>query len=101
MATELPLNTTVSTPDPKIDVVGPGNRPLPPGKYTFQLTVVDSLEVESVADTVEVVVAGTPKASITASPASPVPVNRGFELDGSRSASPNGAIKLYKWTRTR
>ena len=101
MAQELPLNTTVSTSDAKIEVTGPGNRPLPPGRYTFQLTVVDSLDVESAADTVEVVVAGVPKASVTSAPANPVPLGRAFELDGGRSASPNGAIKTFKWTRVR
>ena len=50
MAQELPLNTLVSTPDAKIEVIGPNAKPLPPGRYVFQLTVIDSLEIESAAD---------------------------------------------------
>jgi hypothetical protein len=101
MAQELPLNTVVPLTVPKIEVIGPNAKPLPPGRYTFQLTVVDSLDIESAAATVDVLVAGTPTAGIKQTPANPVPAGQTFVLDGSSSASPNGAIKTFNWKRTK
>jgi hypothetical protein len=101
MAQELPLNTVVPLPDAKIEVIGPNAKPLPPGRYAFQLTVVDSLDIESAAQTVEVLVAGTPTAVLKQDPANPVPINKTFTLDGSGSTSPNGAIKTFNWKRVK
>jgi len=35
MAQELPLSTMVPTTEPKIEVIGPNARPLPPGRYAL------------------------------------------------------------------
>jgi hypothetical protein len=75
--------------------------PLPSGKHTFQLVVVDDQGQSSLPATVDVVVRDkvVPTAVIKA-PQS-VPAGQSFTLDGSASNEvPPGKIVKFIWTMT-
>jgi hypothetical protein len=88
----------IETDQPNVQVEMNPQNPLRPGRYVFQLVVIDDSGNESQPDTVEVIIRDTerPTAVITA----PQSVNFGenFVLDGRLSSDIGGRIVGYRWT---
>jgi len=92
MATTFALKKPVETATPTVDAALENTAP---GKYTFELVVIDDLGNESQPVTTEVEVRELPVAKIVA--LKPVPVGKPFTLNGGES-TPQQHIKTYRWT---
>jgi len=91
----------IESEEPTIEVSVDPEGPLPSGKHTFQLVVVDDKGQSSLPATVDVVVRDkvVPTAVIKA-PTS-VPAGQSFTLDGSGSNEvPPGKLVKFIWTMT-
>ena len=88
----------IETDDPVI-LVEMGRTPLPKGRHTFQLIVVDDDGLQSAPDTREVIVLDDRlPTAVLAAPAR-VQLGTEFRLDGSRSSDPApGKVVRYIWT---
>jgi len=96
---EFTVGTDISTSDPTIEVTVSPDRPLPLGRQTFQLVVVDDSGNRSAADRIIVIVAD--QSAPTAILQGPQVVGQGlsFTLDGRRSFDVGGGrVVQYVWT---
>ncbi len=96
---EFTIGTEISTDEPTIEVTASPDRPLPLGRQTFRLVVVDDSGNASKAD--EVVVIITDQDAPTAILRAPrlVGFGRSFQLDGSASFDVGGGrVVKYVWT---
>lgn len=96
---EFIINREVKTATPTVEVTIGATNPLPLGRHTFRLVVVDDSGNASVPDEVVVIVADTtnPTAVLTA----PRSVSSGtsFTLSGERSFDAGGGrVVTYLWT---
>lgn len=104
---EFKMNVPVVQNDPLITVdVDPAN-PLPPGRYRFQLVVIDDANNESAPATLDVIIADTqlPTAVLDmvnvdkAIVAPNVAAGNPFFLSGARSSDvAPGKVKAYRFT---
>lgn len=90
---------TITTPDPTVTVEVSADNPLPVGRHTFQLVVVDDAGNRSQPARVQIVVLDdqAPTAILTAQPAR-APAGTSIVLDGRRSTDIGGSIAAYEWT---
>ncbi len=89
----------ISTDIPNIEVTVSANAPLPLGRQTFQLVVVDSAGNVSKADRVIVIIADQDAPTAVLSAPGTVAFGRSFNLDGSKSFDIGGG-KVVKWVWT-
>ena len=90
----------VETADPTVEVTVTAQKPLPVGKHTFQLVVVDDANNTSAPATVDVIVRDTirPTAVIGVSDKTPE-FGKSFTLIGKDSSDvPPGKVVKYIWT---
>ena len=93
------INQVVKTDTPTVEVTVPTDKPLPLGRHTFRLVVVDDSGNTSIPDEVVVIVADTvnPTAVLTA-PRS-VSFGTSFTLSGEKSFDAGGGrVTTYLWT---
>ena len=91
--------TTLETAESSVAVEASAQNPLPPGKMTFQLVVIDDAGNESQPVTADVFVLDTQAPTAILVAPSKVPAGQAFKLDGSRSTDIGGKIVRYRWTR--
>ena len=90
----------IETPDPTVTVEFERGKPLPPGKYRFQLTIVDDQGNSSKAVTATIVIEASSKTPVAVLEApTRVAFGQTFNLVGDASfAVPPATIKAYQWT---
>lgn len=96
---EFKPNAPVETREPKVEVSMTGDGVLRPGRYRFQLVVVDDSGNQSAPDVVDVLItdAQAPTARITGPKR--VPFGQSFALGGEESVDAGGGtIVRYIWT---
>jgi hypothetical protein len=92
--------TAIETTEPTIEVTVSPQKPLPVGKHTFQLVVMDDANNASAAATVDVIIRDTirPTAVLEVSDKTPE-FGRSFTLSGKDSSDvPPGKVVKYIWT---
>ncbi len=96
---EFIINQEVKTDTPTVEVTLSPDRPLPLGRHTFRLVVVDDSGNSSIPDDVIVIVADTQNpTAVLAAPRS-VAFGTSFNLDGTRSFDAGGGqVVTYLWT---
>jgi hypothetical protein len=93
------VGTPVDSSTPTVEVTVDPQTPLPIGKHTFQLVVVDDSGNQSVPDTVEVIVRDSTNPTAVLRAPSQVEFGKSFNLDGRGSSDvPPG--KIAKWIFT-
>lgn len=104
---EFKPNVPVVQTDPLVTVDVKADAPMPPGKYRFQLVVVDDSDNESEAAFLDVIVLDTQKPTAVLDMVNAdkvvitpnVSVGESFILSGDRSSDiPPGKVKSYKFT---
>lgn len=91
----------IETEEPTVRVEVDPQRPLAPGRYTFQLVVVDDSGNESAPDSVTVIVRDTQRPTAVIEAPASVVFGESFALDGRRSSDVGGQITTYRWTLVR
>lgn len=96
---EFTIGTEISTDEPTIEVTASAERPLPLGRQTFRLVVVDDSGNLSRADEVVVIVADQDAPTAILRAPRLVGFGRSFQLDGSASFDVGGGrVVRYVWT---
>jgi hypothetical protein len=96
---ELQIGQMIATDTPTFEVSGSPQSPLPPGKMTFQLVVVDNTGNESLPVTLDVTVKDTERPTAVLRGPSMVQPGGAILLDGRGSSDIGGRIVQYRWTR--
>lgn len=93
------IGTPIETTEPAIEVTVAATSPLAPGRYRYQLTVLDDSGNRSLPDTVEVIVKDTKNPTAVLKTPSQVESGQSFLLDGRASSDvAPGRIAKYTWT---
>lgn len=93
------IGKEVETNEPNIEVTVKIENPLPVGKHTFQLVVVDDGNNKSLPAVVEVVVRDSVNPTAILRAPSQVEFGKPFLLDGRDSSDvPPGKVVKYIWT---
>lgn len=93
------VGTPVDSPTPTVEVTVDPQTPLPIGRHTFQLVVVDDSGNQSLPDTVEIIVRDATNPTAVLRAPSQVEFGRSFNLDG-RASSDVAPGKIAKWIFT-
>ena len=89
----------IATDTPTIEVTVGANNPMPIGRQTFRLVVVDDAGNASQADQVVIIIADQDAPTAVIRGPRLAPFGRSFELDGSASFDAGGGrIVRYVWT---
>ena len=92
------INTPITTTEAVI-VVEVKDRPMAPGRYKFQLVVVDNDDLLSEPDVVEVIVRDDRRPTAVLDTPKEVLFAQNFELSGRRSSdAPPGKVVKFIWT---
>lgn len=96
---EFTLGTEVVTTDPTVEVTVNPEAPLPVGRQTFQLVVVDDSGNVSAADRVVIIIADQSAPTAVLAAPEVVPSGSSFTLDGRRSFDVGGGrVVEFRWT---
>jgi len=96
---EFVINTDISTTEPVIEVTVNPDRPLPIGRQTFRLVVVDDSGNASQPDQIVVIVADQGAPTAVLSGPQTVASGASFRLSGERSFDVGGGrVVQYIWT---
>ena len=96
---EFIINQEVKTETPTVEVTISPNAPLPLGRHTFRLVVVDDSGNTSVPDEVVVIVADQENPTAVLSAPRTAGLGQSFTLNGERSFDAGGGrITTYLWT---
>lgn len=96
---EFILNQEVKTDVPTVEVTISTARPLPLGRHTFRLVVVDDSGNTSIPDDVVVIVADQDNPTAVLTAPRTAAFGRSFALSGERSFDAGGGrITTYLWT---
>lgn len=96
---EFTVGTDISTDTPTIEVTVNADRPLPLGRQTFRLVVVDDSGNLSAADDVVIIVADQNAPTAVLRAPRITPFGQSFTLDGSASFDVGGGrVVKYVWT---
>lgn len=96
---EFVINTDVVTREPTVEVTVTRERPLPLGRHTFRLIVVDDAGNRSIPDEVQVIIADQQNPTAVISAPRIAGFGASFPLDGSRSFDVGGgSVVQYVWT---
>ena len=89
----------IETKEPVVEVTIDPRSPLRPGRYTFQLVVVDDSGNQSLPDSVDIIIRDTTQPTAVITAPSAVEVGRSFSVSGEKSFdAPGGTIVNYIWT---
>lgn len=93
------INNDVRTDTPTVEVTIAPSNPLPLGRHTFRLVVVDDSGNSSIPDEVTVIVADSQNPTAVLSAPRSVGFGSSFNLDGTRSFDAGGGrVVSYLWT---
>jgi len=93
------IGIPVESDNPVVEVTIDRAAPLPIGRHSFQLVVVDDSGNQSAPDALEVIVRDTTKPTAVLSAPSQVDFGQSFSLDGRRSSDvPPGRVVRYIFT---
>lgn len=93
------IGTDISTDTPTIEVTVNADKPLPIGRQTFRLVVVDDSGNVSQADQVQIIVADQDAPTAVLKAPQVVGFGKSFGLDGSASFDVGGGkVVKYIWT---
>lgn len=96
---EFIINKEVKTDTPTVEVTLSVDKPLPLGRHTFRLVVVDDSGNTSVPDEVIVIVADTTNPTAVISAPRTAGFGSSFKLDGTKSFDAGGGkVVTYLWT---
>ena len=96
---EFIINQEVRTETPTVEVTISPNNPLPLGRHTFRLVVVDDSGNSSIPDDVVVIVADQENPTAVLSAPRTAAFGRSFLLNGERSFDAGGGrITTFLWT---
>lgn len=96
---EFVIGTDISTDTPTIEVTVSPDKPLPIGRQTFRLVVVDDAGNLSQGDQVTIIVADQDAPTAVLSAPQVVGFGKSFNLDGSKSFDVGGGkVVKYVWT---
>jgi hypothetical protein len=93
------LGADIATTDPTIEVTVDPTRPLPIGRQTFQLVVVDDSGNKSQPDRIVVIIADQDAPTAVLSGPQVVGTGKSFTLRGDRSFDVGGG-KVVQWVWT-
>lgn len=93
------IGTDISTDTPTIEVTVSADKPLPIGRQTFRLVVVDDSGNVSQGDQVQIIVADQDAPTAVLKAPQVVGFGKSFDLDGSASFDVGGGkVVKYIWT---
>ena len=93
------INQDITTNTPTIEVTINADKPLPLGRHTFRLVVVDDSGNKSVPDDVQIIIADTTAPTAVLTLPKTAPYGKSFNLDGTRSFDAGGGkVVQYVWT---
>jgi hypothetical protein len=96
---EFVINTEVVTKESTIEVTVNREKPLPLGRHTFRLIVVDDAGNKSIPDEIQVIVADQQNPTAVLVGPKIAAFGASFPLDGSRSFDVGGgSVVRYEWT---
>lgn len=96
---EFIINQEVKTDTPTVEVTLSTDKPLPLGRHTFRLVVVDDSGNTSIPDEVIVIVADAENPTAVLNAPRSVGFGASFNLDGSKSFDAGGGqVVTYLWT---
>ena len=96
---EFIINQEVKTDTPIVEVTLSVDKPLPLGRHTFRLVVVDDSGNSSIPDEVVVIVADTTNPTAVLNAPRSVAFGNSFNLNGSKSFDAGGGrVVTYLWT---
>jgi hypothetical protein len=96
---EFIINADVVTQESAVEVTVNRERPLPLGRHTFRLIVVDDAGNRSIPDEVQVIIADQQNPTAVISGPRVAAFGASFPLDGSRSFDVGGgSVVQYVWT---
>lgn len=90
---------TIETREGFVAVDASPEKPLPPGKMTFQLVVIDDQGQESEPVSADVFVIDNARPTAVLVAPQRVQAGQPFRLDGSKSTDVDGKVVRYRWTR--
>src|SRR5262245_36488665 len=95
---KLDINVPFETDQPTIVVEVDPTKPLPRGRHSFQLEVVDDSGNVSLPDVLQVIVADRERPTAVLQGPQVVDLGKAFEITGAKSFDIGGAIKSYRFT---
>ena len=96
---EFIINQEVKTDTPTVEVTLSTDKPLPLGRHTFRLVVVDDSGNTSIPDEVIVIVADAENPTAVLNAPRSVGFGASFNLDGTKSFDAGGGkVVTYLWT---
>ena len=96
---EFIINKEVKTDTPTVEVTLSTDKPLPLGRHTFRLVVVDDSGNTSIPDEVIVIVADAENPTAVLNAPRSVGFGASFNLDGTKSFDAGGGkVVTYLWT---
>ncbi len=96
---EFIINADVVTKESKIEVTVNREKPLPLGRHTFRLIVVDDAGNKSIPDDIQVIIADQENPTAVLVGPKVTAFGASFPLDGSRSFDVGGgSVVQYVWT---
>lgn len=101
-------DTTITAPEPQLDVLASQQTPLTTGKHVFQLVVTDDSGNQSDPATITIIVRDTVKPTAVIdfinadggtvpTPTVEVPFGARFGLSGKRSSDIGGTVQSFIW----
>lgn len=96
---EFIINTEVITKESTVEVTVNPDRPLPLGRHTFRLVVIDDSGNKSIADDVQIIVADQQNPTAVLNGPRIAAFGASIPLDGSKSFDVGGGrVVQYVWT---
>lgn len=95
---KLDINVPLETDQPTIVVEVDPLRPLPRGRHSFQLEVVDDSGNVSLPDVLQVIVADRERPTAVLQGPQVVDLGKPFEVNGAKSFDIGGQITGYRFT---
>lgn len=94
----LDINTPFETDQPRITVEVDAAAPLPLGRHSYQLEVVDDSGNVSAPDRVVVIIADRTRPTAVLVGPRIVDLGRSFELSGEQSFDVGGVVRTWRYT---
>lgn len=95
---KLDINVPFETDQPTIVVEVDPQKPLPRGRHSFQLEVVDDSGNVSLPDVLQIIVADRERPTAVLLGPQIVDLGKAFEVTGAKSFDIGGTIKIFRFT---